>query len=136
MADQSNRQNRRIDENLKHETQGLEKGNRQTRAEEWRQVEPSGEDQPDVDLVPHGSGVGGTPPGMDEDDVEGRSEFAAAIGSTHYPAKRDDLIDRALDQQAPDWVIGMIRRLPPDREFTNLNDVWTELGGHAETQRF
>ena len=46
------------------------------------------------------------------------------------------LVDRALDTNAPDWVLGMIRRLPDNREFTNLNEVWTTLGGSSETQRF
>jgi len=126
----------RADEEMKHELSGLLTSGHQTHAEEWRQAEPSGEDQPDVDVMPNGELIGGTPEGMDGDDVQRRSDFAAYVSSTHYPVAREDLVERAVGSNAPDWVLGMLRSLPEDRTFDNLNDVWTTLGGHSETQRF
>jgi hypothetical protein len=132
----SDKLNPRADEEMKHELGGLLASGRQTHAQEWRQVEPSGEDQPDVDRMPNGELVGGTPAGLDGEDVQRRSDFATFVSSTHYPAARDDLVDRAVDSGAPDWVLGMIRSLPADRQFANLSEIWTTLGGGAEAQRF
>src|SRR3954463_13693135 len=75
-----------VDEQLKHETEGLVRGGHGTHAEEWRDPEPSGEDQPDADLAPSGTLHGGTPQGMDADDVEGRAELATFLGRDIYPA--------------------------------------------------
>jgi hypothetical protein len=54
-------------------------------------AEPSGEDEPDVDLGPNATVVGGTPDGMAPDDVEGRSELASYLGKDLYPAVREQL---------------------------------------------
>ena len=55
----------REDDELKHETRGLEQGGHSTHAEEWREPEPAGEDQPtgDEHVVPEWLEQG-TPPGM------------------------------------------------------------------------
>lgn len=126
----------RVDEELKHETQGLQRGGHDVRAEEWRSPEPSGEDQPDADLVPNGTSSGGTPPGMSGDDVAGRAELASYLGKAAYPAVREQLIGAALDHQAPDRVVDLVRRLPSGRQFHTVNEVWSAVGGHVEQGRF
>lgn len=126
----------RLDDELKHETQGLVRANRQTRAEEWHQVEPSGEDEPAVGRAADGVLTGGTPAGMSGEDVEGRAELAGYLGAQAYPAVRAQLIQTAMDHQAPDRVVDELRRLPSGREFHTVNDVWEALGGHVEGQRF
>src|SRR5947209_383886 len=67
----------RADDELKHQTQGLVRSGHTTHAEEWKDPEPIGEDQPDADLAPDGTLHGGTPAGMSADDVEGSAELAA-----------------------------------------------------------
>jgi hypothetical protein len=124
------------DEQLKAEERGLLQSGRQTHTEEWRQVEPSGEDEPDVDRFPDGTMAGGTPEGMTADDVEGRSEIARYIGKELYPAVREQLIQAAMDRNAPDRVVDELRRLPSGRTFENASEVWETLGGHTESQRF
>lgn len=124
------------DEELKAESQGMFKANRQTRAEEWHEIEPSGEDQPDVDRTPDGTLTGGTPEGMSADDVQLRSELATYLGREIYPAVREQLIGVAMDQHAPDAVVERIKDLPSGRQFANVNDVWEALGGHVEQSRF
>lgn len=124
------------DEELKAETQGMFKANRQTRSEEWHEIEPSGEDEPDVDRAPDGTLTGGTPDGMTGDDVQVRSELATYLGRDIYPAVREQLIDVAMDQHAPDSVVERIKRLPSGRQFANVNEVWEALGGHVEQHRF
>lgn len=125
-----------MDDSLAQETEGLVRSGGQTHAEEWRQVEPSGEDEPRVDRVPDGAQTGGTPAGMTADDVEGRSELASYLSPTVYPAVREQLIGVAMDNQAPDRVVDTLRRLPAGRTFENVNDVWSTLGGHVESERF
>ena len=126
----------RLDDELKGETDGMIRANRQTRAEEWHQIEPSGEDEPDVDRAPDGTMTGGTPEGMAADDVELRSEIAGYLGRDVYPAVREQLIGAAMDHHAPDHVVERIKTLPSGREFQNVNEVWEAVGGHVESDRF
>lgn len=124
------------DEALEHETRGLVQAGRPTRAEEWRDPEPAGEDQPvgDVGIVPEDRR--GTPAGMTQQDVETRTTIAQALGKEVWPADRDTLLGRAADASAPDGVLDLLRSLPEGEEFTNVQDVVRALGLHVETQRF
>jgi hypothetical protein len=132
----SDKHNPKLDDQLKHETEGLVRGGHGTHAEKWREPEPSGEDQPQSDFAPHATLTGGTPEGMTPDDVEGRAELAAYLAKAPYPAVREQLIDAALDRQAPDRVVDVVRRLPSGRQFANVNEVWSAAGGHVEGGRF
>lgn len=131
----SDKHSRRVDEALRRETESIVRTGREGR-EEWKAAEPSGEDEPDVDLVPNATLVGGTPEGMDPDDVEGRSELARYLGKDLYPAVREQLIGRAIDENAPAQVVDRLRQLPSGRIFATVSEVWTTLGGHVEDQRF
>ena len=42
----------RMDEQLEHELQGTLRGNRSSRAEEWRDPEPPADDDPENDIRP------------------------------------------------------------------------------------
>lgn len=125
----------RQDEQLKHETEGLVRSGHSTHAEEWKDPEPSGEDQPDADRAPGGSLHGGTPAGMDADDVEGRSELASFLGKDCYPMVRAQVIDLVTENNAPQRVVDLVHRLPAGHAFTNVNEIWTALGGHVESGR-
>jgi hypothetical protein len=125
----------RLDEEMAHETEGLVRSGHSTHAEEWKDPEPSGEDQPDVDRVPDGTRVGGTPEGMTPDDVEGRAELAGYIGKEAYPVVRAQVIDLVMGNNAPDRVIDLVKNLPSDRQFQNISDIWTALGGNVEADR-
>jgi hypothetical protein len=122
----------RRDDALKHDTEGLVRGGHGTHAEEWKGSEPSGEDQPDADLSPEGTLAGGTPEGIDEDEVAERSELATYVGRGAYPADRARLLEVVRGAQAPDHVVAIVAELPEGREFENLQDVWTALGGGHE----
>ena len=126
----------RLDDAMASETEGLVRSGRSTHGEEWKDPEPTGEDQPDVDRAPSDSMVGGTPEGMSVEDVEGRAELASYIGKEAYPAVRAQLIDLVMDRRAPDRVIDLVKNLPSDRQFNNVNEVWAALGGKVETERF
>ena len=123
----SNKHGRLLDEALKHETSGLVSGGHATHTEEWRDPEPAGEDQPgDVALV------GGTPPGLDADEVERRSELARFLGPACFPAVGELLLECAAGNGAPELVLNDLRRLPSGTEFENVAQVWQALGGGLE----
>ncbi len=126
----------RLDDAMAAETEGLRRGGHSTHAQEWKDPEPSGEDQPDADLAPDGTLEGGVPDGMTAADVEGRSELATFLGAGVFPANRVTLEERAEDQNAPVRVLEELRRLPDGREYANVAEVWAALGGSNEQQRF
>jgi hypothetical protein len=125
----------RQDDQLKHDTEGLVRGGHATHAEEWKGSEPSGEDQPRVSMTPEASSRGEVN-GMSDADIEGRAELATHIGRADYPVGRDQLIELVMDRQAPDRIVAEVRRLPGDRAFGNLQDVWVALGHEVEHERF
>ena len=125
-----------MDDKLKHETEGLVRAGRSTHAEEWKDAEPSGEDQPDADRDPSGTLHGGIPAGMDPADVDGRAELAGFIGKDAYPMVREQILGLVIDREAPTRVVDLVRTLPSGREFHNMNEVWTAVGGHVESDRF
>ena len=126
----------RRDEQRKHETEGLVRAGHSTHDEEWKDPEPSGEDQPDSDRAPDGTLHGGIPNGMTDEDVEGRAEVASYLGKDSYPMVREQIINLAIDREAPTRVVDLVRRLPSGREFHNVNEVWAAVGGHVESDRF
>jgi hypothetical protein len=131
----SDKHSARMDDALGHEVEGLIRTGHDSR-EDWNSPEPSGEDQPDVDRVPDGTMHGGVPDGMDEDDVEARSELATYLGRL-WPATREELIRVATDNEAPDRILSQLHRLPVGQQFANLQEAWSTLsGGHVESHRF
>ena len=78
----------------------------------------------------------GTPAGTDPGDIERRAAIAEVLGKEVWPADRDALVAQAQEGDAPDAVLGQLRRLPADREFTNVQDVARELGIGTEQHRF
>lgn len=126
----------RLDDQQKHEVEGLLRSGHSTHAEEWKDPEPSGEDQPQADLAPDSTLVGGVPEGMTADDVEGRAELATYLGHSGWPMVREQIIEKLVDGNAPTAVTDRVRGLPSGRTFENVNAVWEALGGHVESQRF
>jgi hypothetical protein len=133
VSQRGTKHNPRLDEELEHEMQGMLKAERTTRAEEWRDVEPTAEGEPDVDTDPAGTLVGGTPVGMDPDAVVARAELARWLDRADYPATGPRLVERALDHHAPDAVVAELRRLPEGETFERIGDVVRALGYPTET---
>jgi Protein of unknown function (DUF2795) len=120
---------------MAHETRGVVQGGPVgARAEEWREAEPAGEDQPDDSLVPEpGAGHrGGAPIGMTPDEREARSRLGRYLNRSAFPADRAALTAAARAAQAPDDVLGALARLAPDGRYQTVSEVWTALGGASE----
>ena len=131
----SDKHSARMDDALEAEVSGLMRAGHDNRAD-WNSPEPSGEDQPDVDLVPNGTLAGGVPDGMTEADIERRSELATYLGRL-WPATREELVRVATDNEAPDAVMSQLHTLELGRQYANLQEVWSSLsGGHVEGHRF
>jgi hypothetical protein len=132
-AARSTKHNPRLDEELEHEVQGMLKGERATRSEEWREVEPVAEGDPDIDTNPDGTLVGGTPVGMDADAVTARAEIARWLDRADFPSTGPALVEAALDHRAPDAVVAELQRLPDGETFERVGDVVRALGYPTET---
>ena len=122
----------RVDEELEHELQGMLKGEHGTRSEEWREVEPSAEGEPDVDADPSGTRVGGTPAGMSPDAVVARTELARWLDRADFPSTGPALAEAARDHRAPDSVIAELERLPDGESYERIGDVVRALGYPTE----
>jgi hypothetical protein len=134
MGDQSAKHGPHIDEQLRHDTEGLERAARPTRAEEWKEPEPVEDDR---DRDPTSAGLAdleGTPPGMSPEDVERRSEIARYLAGFHDPMRPAALAERAAANGAPDEIVAELRSLP-DREYTRVAEVSEALGLGQETRR-
>ena len=53
-----------------------------------------------------------------------------AINDVSYPARRDTLIDRAREHDAPADVVDALRTLP-DESFGSFNEVSASIAAHA-----
>lgn len=132
----SDRHGPRLDDAQKHEVEGLLRSGHSTHAEEWKDPEPAGEDQPEPDLAPDVTLAGGVPDGMTTADIEGRAQLATHLGHSGWPMVREQIIERLVDDHATDVMVDLVRRLPSGRTFGNVNEVWETLGGNVETHRF
>ncbi len=132
----SDKHSARMDDALEAEVRGMMTAGRETRGEDWNSAEPSGENQPDVDLAPDGTLAGGVPDGMTEQDVADRSELASYLGKECWPATGAVLLEKATEMNAPELVLNRLRGLPEGRLFDNVQDVWSALQGGVEAHRF
>jgi hypothetical protein len=73
---------------------------------------------------------------MSAQDVELRSALASHLGKEIYPARRDQLLVRLGEENAPDRLVSLVAGLPADEEFENVQDIAVALGLHVETERF
>ena len=132
-SSRSTKHSPRLDEELEHEVQGMLKAERATRSEEWREVEPVGEDQPDITADPAGTLVGGVPVGMTEDAVVARAELSRWLVRADFPATGPELVEAARDHRAPDAVADELSRLPEGEVYERIGDVVRALGYPTET---
>ncbi|GAB3803621.1 DUF2795 domain-containing protein [Micromonospora zhanjiangensis] len=126
----------RVDEQMSREVEGTVHGTAGSRAEEWRDPEPAGEDQPSATTAPTESTRSGVPQGMTPAEVEQRSRLGRYISLSALPGDRDALRRNAEQNEAPEAVLGELDRLPADTEFQTVSEVWAALGHANETQRW
>jgi hypothetical protein len=134
----SNKHSPRLDEQMEQAVQGMMKAERPTHAEEWKEAEPAGEDQPDPGrLGEPAARQPAPPPGMSNDEVDLRSRLAAHLKPrSTFPADVSGLLDAMADTNAPDNLVQLVRQLPTGVVYEGLPDVLSALGLHEEDHRF
>ena len=123
----------RIDEERARDTESMERGAPvPSRAEEFREVEGAGDDEPAPDA--RLSGDRGMVPEdqLGPDELEARSELARHLDPSVFPADREGLLQTAVDNNAPASVMDRLADLPEDVTFDNVQMVWESLGGSVE----
>lgn len=134
MTQQSGARSPREDDEMAHETAGLVQGGHSTRAEEWRDPEPSGEDQPLAAASLGAEDRRGTPEGMTPQDVQARSDIARFLGTAAFPGSREELLATARENQAPQEVLHRIGSAS-DGTFENVQDLARAIGIGTEEGR-
>jgi hypothetical protein len=132
----SNKHGSRLDEQLAGEVEGTMRAGRTTHAEEWADPEAPGDDQPEVDRAPNTELTGGVPEGLTPEEVALRSELAAALQRSDFPAGREQLLEKAVERYATPRVLEELQRLPAEQTFANIGEAWAALGHGHEEQRF
>lgn len=133
----NNKHSPRVDEQLGHEVEGMMRAERPTHAEEWKDPEPAGEDQPDPGALGEPDDRRpAAPPGMTPDEVELRADLAAHLTRRAFPNDVSGLLGHLVDGNAPDRLRDLVRRLPSGRVFQNVGEVFQALGYHEEDHRF
>lgn len=117
----------RLDDEMAREVRGIVQGTAGGRAEEWHEPEPPGEDQPEPTMVPAGDYGTGAPRGMTSEEVEQRSRLGRYLDLSALPTDREGLRRTAEKYRAPDDVLNMLDRLPPDRTFETVSEVWATI---------
>jgi len=87
-------------------------------------AEPSGEDQPQVSLIPDTEVARGEPGGVGSPQGEAFSRFGSYIGLSALPGDRAALLKSAQDLEAPDDVIARIETLPEGTTYQNVAEAW------------
>jgi hypothetical protein len=123
----------RQDDALSRETRGDVQAGRATRAAEWREPEPPGEDQPDPTWAPAGQPSSAPSPG-DSEAVRLRSDLARHLERAAFPSDRAGLLDTLAAHHAPDRLADTASRLPEGTVFASLHDVLIALGLPVESR--
>jgi uncharacterized protein DUF2795 len=117
----------RKDDALKREVRSELLANRATRAEEWLEPEPPGEDEPEATWALEGR-PGGTPPGEDWETIELRSDLARHLDRTAFPATRSHLLENLAAHQAEQRLLDLVSSLPDGTTLGNLGELFRALG--------
>jgi hypothetical protein len=120
----SSKHNPRLDDEMAEEVEGIVQGRAGARAEEWKMGEPSGEDEPEITVVPDGGYGRGEPAGVGNPEDEALSRFGSYIGRSALPGTRDELMKSARDLLAPDDVLERLAKLAPDSTYRTVTEVW------------
>jgi hypothetical protein len=115
----------RLDEQLKRETEPLLHGSHaESRAAEERELEGAGDDEPRAEL----DGA----VGLSREPELARRELSRHLRPRVFPARRDELIAEAEENNAPDAVLELLMALPNEVAFETVYEVWDAVGGELE----
>jgi hypothetical protein len=113
----------RIDDELERETSALRESGGGARAQDDREPEAPypGELQETTDVA-----------GVEDDPVAARRELSRHLRLTAFPATGPQLVAEARENDAPDWIVRLLQRLPDGVEFGTVYEAWDAVGGELE----
>jgi len=117
----------RQDDALKREVHSELQAKRATRAEEWLEPEPPGEDEPEATWAPTGR-PGATPPNEDWETIELRSALAAHLERAAFPADRQKLLNTLTSHQAEQGLLDLVSTVPAEVRFASFGELTRVLG--------
>jgi anti-anti-sigma factor len=95
-------------------------------------AQESEEGRPSTDQSSEEGTAGGTAVGMNQRDVAERAELATSLQPSVFPATAERLVASATETQAPGHILRLLKSLPPQETYQNLQDLWRALGGGTE----
>ncbi|MBA0052198.1 DUF2795 domain-containing protein [Streptomyces sp. AJS327] len=123
----SNRLSQQRDDEAKRELEGHLRSGHPTRAEEWDDVEPGADDDPELTERP--VPPAGAPTLQESEDEALRSDLARQLGGRHaFPSDREGLERTLRDRYAPDQMVGVVHELPSGHTYQNVQEVMAALG--------
>lgn len=134
MVRDSSKHGPNLDDQMKHETEGLVRSGHPTHAEEWRQTEPV-EDPRGERVAEPPERAPGTVGDMTPQEVEWRSELARVLAPVRFPADKGRLLSFLEERHARDEMLTAVGKLPADRQFHNVGEIARALGIHTEDRR-
>lgn len=69
---------------------------------------------------------------MAEGEIDLRSQLASSLRGSAFPAQRNELLDLAQHENAHSDVLELVKSLPADRTFQNVQEVWESAGGRGD----
>jgi hypothetical protein len=120
------------DEAMAKEVRSTVEANRFSRAEDWREAESAAEDEPPItrQVRTHNAA------GRDDSSLDRRSDLAASLPRTAFPADKARLLEHADSAHATDEVRQALESLPDGVQFGNIEQVWEQIGPQSGGPRF
>jgi len=132
MERQSNLHSARVDDELAHEVESLTRGAPvEARVDPDRAKEDAGDGEPTPEAVIAEPNDPIAPVALTHEEVRARSELAIHLLPSRFPMTRTEVIDCAIEQDAPEQLLDTLDRLPEDN-YANVEQVWEALGGRRE----
>ena len=117
----------REDDELKKELRADLQAHRMTRAEEWRDPEAPGEDQPEPDETA-GTPEGRARPAEEEAALDLRSDLARYLVRSAVPGDRAHVMGILEANNAPQRLLDLVSGLPGDVTWTTMRELYQALG--------
>jgi hypothetical protein len=122
-----------LDEEMQREVQAHTRGGPAgSRAGEWRDPEAVDDEQPDASWLPEGPRPDGAPAPLTGQELEARSRLGQLIPRSALPGDRRALLGAMDPNRVPPDLWAQLERLPADRTFATVYEVWEALGYRNE----
>jgi hypothetical protein len=116
----------RADDELKKELRSDLQAHRATRAEEWRDPESGGEDQPEPDETA-GTPEGRAHPADEEAALELRSELARYLVRHAVPGDKAHIVGILEADNAPQRILDLVSGLPDNVTWASMRELYQAL---------